>query len=123
LSETINQEIHLDYQKIYNKLIKLGQDNYWNNEKYFEKHHIIPRSEGGSNKKDNLVELPPRAHHLAHLCLIKLGCCLKYCYYNFTIKEYYEAKMLEKKKKHLLIPDEVDTVDEINEYRYEGEKE
>jgi hypothetical protein len=113
----------LDYQKIYNKLIKLGQENYWNNEKYFEKHHIIPRSEGGSNKKDNLVELPPRAHHLAHLCLIKLGCCLKYCYYNFTIKEYYEAKMLEKKKKHLLIPDDVDTVDEINEYRYNGEEE
>jgi hypothetical protein len=31
--------------------------------------------------------------------------------------------MLEKKKKHLLIPDEVDTVEEINEYRYEGEQE
>ena len=86
-------------------------------------HHIIPRSEGGSNKKENLVELPPRAHHLAHLCLIKLGYCLKYCYYNFTIKEYYEAKMLEKKKKHLLLPEDVDTVDEINEYRYEGEQE
>lgn len=113
----------MDYQKIYNKLIKLGQENYWANEKYFEKHHIIPRSEGGSNKKTNLVELPPRAHHLAHLCLIKLGLCLKYCYYNFTIKEYYEAKMLEKKKKHLLLPDDVDTVDEINEYRYEGEQE
>ena len=41
----------------------------------------------------------------------------------FTIKEYYEAKMLEKKKKHLLIPDDVDTVDEINEYRYNGEEE
>ena len=26
--------------------------------------------------------------------------------------------MVMKKKKHLLIPDEVDTVDEINEYRY-----
>jgi hypothetical protein len=32
--------------------------------------------------------------------------------------------MLEKKKKHLLIPDEVDTVEEINEYKYyeEGDK-
>lgn len=30
--------------------------------------------------------------------------------------------MLEKKKKHLLIPDEVDTVDDINEYRYNGEE-
>ena len=38
-------------------------------DKYYEKHHIIPRSEGGSNKKDNLVDLPIRHHHLAHLCL------------------------------------------------------
>lgn len=113
----------MDYQKIYDKIIQLGQQNYWNKEKYFEKHHIIPRSEGGSNKKTNLVELPPAAHHLAHLCLIKIGRCLKYCYYNFTIKEYVEAKMLEKKKKHLLIPDEVDTVDEINEFHYNGEDE
>ena len=30
--------------------------------------------------------------------------------------------MLEKKKKHLLIPEDIDTVDEINEYRYEGEE-
>ena len=31
--------------------------------------------------------------------------------------------MREKKKKQLLLPDDVDTVDEINEYRYEGEQE
>ena len=29
--------------------------------------------------------------------------------------------MLEKKKKHLLLPEDIDTVDEVNEYRYEGE--
>lgn len=111
----------MDYQKIYNKLIKLGQENYWHREKYFEKHHIIPRCEGGSNKKTNLVDLPMKAHHLAHLCLIKTGRCLKYCYFNFSIKEYVDAKMLEKKKKHLLLPEDIDTVDEVNEYRYEGE--
>lgn len=36
-----------------------------------EKHHILPRSMGGSNEADNLVALPPRAHFLAHWMLWK----------------------------------------------------
>ena len=36
-----------------------------------EKHHIIPRSFGGSNKKDNLISLPLRLHFLAHWLLWK----------------------------------------------------
>ena len=95
----------MNYQQIYDKIIKLAQDGYYDRYTYFEKHHIIPRSEGGSNKKSNKVKLPMKAHHLCHLLLIKMGRCLKYCYYNYTIKEYVDAKMLEKKKKHLLPPE------------------
>ena len=112
----------MDYQKLYDKLIQLGKDNYWSNERYFEKHHIIPRSEGGSNKKTNKVLLPVKAHHLCHLLLIRMGRCLKYCYYNFTIKDYVEAKMTEKKKKHLLLPEEVETVEDVNSYKYYEDK-
>lgn len=101
----------LDYKKIYDRIILLGRQDYWRNERYFERHHVIPRSEGGSNKKVNLVDLPPAAHHLAHLCLIKMGRCLKYCYRGYTIREYVDAKMLEKKKKHLLFDDEEDCMD------------
>lgn len=36
-----------------------------------EKHHIVPRSMGGSNKKDNLVALSPRVHFIAHWLLWK----------------------------------------------------
>lgn len=36
-----------------------------------ERHHIIPRSFGGSNKKDNIVLLPVRLHFLAHWLLWK----------------------------------------------------
>jgi hypothetical protein len=36
-----------------------------------EKHHIVPRSMGGSNKKDNLVALSLRLHFLAHWLLWK----------------------------------------------------
>ena len=40
-------------------------------EGYSEKHHIVPRSHGGSNKKDNLVALTPRQHFIAHRMLWK----------------------------------------------------
>jgi len=38
---------------------------------YSEKHHIVPRSHGGSNKKDNLIALTPRQHFIAHRMLWK----------------------------------------------------
>lgn len=36
-----------------------------------ERHHIIPKSFGGSNKKENIVSLPLRLHFLAHWLLWK----------------------------------------------------
>ena len=36
-----------------------------------EKHHIIPRSFGGSNEKANLAVLTPREHLIAHQLLIR----------------------------------------------------
>ena len=38
---------------------------------YTEKHHIIPRSFGGSNAEENVVSLTAREHYIAHLCLVK----------------------------------------------------
>ena len=37
-----------------------------------EIHHIIPKSLGGSNEKENLVCLTIREHYIAHLLLIKM---------------------------------------------------
>lgn len=39
---------------------------------YMEKHHIIPKSLGGSNQKSNLVALSARQHFVAHLLLTKM---------------------------------------------------
>lgn len=39
---------------------------------YVERHHIIPRSIGGSNIKSNLVYLPAREHFICHLLLVKM---------------------------------------------------
>lgn len=38
---------------------------------YFEKHHIIPRSLGGSNKSDNIVLLTAKEHYVVHHLLTK----------------------------------------------------
>ena len=36
-----------------------------------EKHHIIPKSLGGTNDDNNLVHLTPREHYICHACLTK----------------------------------------------------
>ncbi len=39
---------------------------------YTEKHHIIPKCLGGSNKKENLVSLTAREHFICHLLLPRM---------------------------------------------------
>lgn len=39
---------------------------------YTEKHHILPRSLGGTNDLDNLVHLTGREHFVAHRLLVKI---------------------------------------------------
>ena len=39
---------------------------------YVEKHHIIPKSEGGRDEPPNLVNLTAREHYIAHLLLAKI---------------------------------------------------
>jgi hypothetical protein len=39
---------------------------------YCEQHHIIPKSLGGSNYKDNLVKLTAREHFICHWLLTKM---------------------------------------------------
>lgn len=43
-----------------------------NQKGYFEKHHIIPKSLGGSNESTNLVKLTPKEHFVCHLLLVKM---------------------------------------------------
>jgi len=54
----------------YNKLI----EHYKKTEfcGYTESHHIIPRCVGGMDTPDNLVNLPAKAHYLAHWMLHKM---------------------------------------------------
>lgn len=39
---------------------------------YFESHHIIPKSIGGNNRKENLVLLTVKEHFICHRLLVKM---------------------------------------------------
>lgn len=58
----------MDYQKIYNNLVRRTIARIG----YVEKHHILPRCLGGVDNKENLVDLYPEEHYLAHLLLCKI---------------------------------------------------
>jgi Fe-S oxidoreductase len=57
------------YSKAYFKIILRSKDRVLLG--YHEKHHIIPKALGGSNKKDNLVKLTAHEHFVCHLLLTK----------------------------------------------------
>ena len=58
----------MDYKKIYNNLVyrKIVREGY------VERHHILPRCLDGLDNEENLVELYPEEHYLAHLLLCKI---------------------------------------------------
>lgn len=65
----------MNYSKIYKQLIdcKKSRGVYKKDlEFYTEKHHIVPKSLGGSDGPYNLVLLTPREHYVAHLLLRKI---------------------------------------------------
>jgi hypothetical protein len=58
------------YTKWYNFIIKRAQIRMLTS--YTEKHHIVPKSMGGSNAKENLAILTAREHFVCHLLLVKM---------------------------------------------------
>lgn len=64
----------MNYRKIYDNLILSRKllNRIKLHDGSLENHHIIPKSLGGDDSKDNLVLLTPKEHYIAHLLLIKL---------------------------------------------------
>ena len=62
--------ILMNYKRIYDLII----ENRVNNipQGYTETHHIVPRSLGGKDDKENLVKLSAREHYICHLLLTKI---------------------------------------------------
>jgi len=57
------------YHQRYLKFIESRRDR--NYDGVVESHHILPKSLGGNNSQENLIELSPREHFLAHWMLWK----------------------------------------------------
>lgn len=57
----------MNYKIVYDKIIARAKQRVIKG--YKERHHIVPRCIGGSNDKDNIVELTAREHFLCHWLL------------------------------------------------------
>lgn len=60
------------YTRWYYNIVDRAKTRNLSAEDYYEKHHIIPKSLGGSNRADNLVKLTAREHFVAHWLLTKM---------------------------------------------------
>ena len=61
----------MNYQKLYDAIIQDAIESP-KPEQYKELHHIVPKCLGGSDDKENIVELTARQHYLAHWLLYKI---------------------------------------------------
>ena len=60
----------MNYKIIYDSLCQRSLLRTWKPFSY-EKHHIVPKSLGGTDSKSNLAILTPREHAIAHLLLVR----------------------------------------------------
>ena len=88
----------MNAEKIYNEIITRAKKREFVYGEPCERHHIIPRSCGGSNKKVNLIDLTMKEHHICHLLLLRMGKCRSYYFAGLSSKEYIFLKKQEKIK-------------------------
>ena len=68
----------MNYNQIYLSIVRRAQSEesirkkQYANGCYFELHHILPKSLGGSNRKKNLARLTAREHFICHWLLVKI---------------------------------------------------
>ena len=70
----------MNYAKIYDTIIERRKTDIPTG--YVEEHHIVPRSLGGPDDKNNLVKLTAKEHFICHLLLTKM--------YKNGSNEYYK---------------------------------
>jgi hypothetical protein len=76
----------MNYERIYNQIIERAKSRQL--EGYIERHHIIPKCMGGTNDKENIINLTAREHYLCHMLLVEIypnEVKLKYALWLMTI--------------------------------------
>jgi hypothetical protein len=104
----------MEYLKIYNKIIERAK--FRNLSGYTEKHHIIPKCLGGSNKRDNIVSLTPKEHYICHKLLCEIYSTenkLKYAFWrmcNVANNEFQDRNYKVSSKIYSRIKDEISLI-------------
>lgn len=62
----------MNYQKIHDSIIENARNRKLPKEVYTERHHVLPKSMGGTDDKSNLVVLTGREHFIIHWLLWKI---------------------------------------------------
>ena len=60
----------MNYKKIYDQIIERAKNRTLTG--YKERHHIIPKCMGGTNDRDNLVNLTAKEHFICHKLLVEI---------------------------------------------------
>lgn len=91
----------MNYKKIYETIIENAKQNTSGG--YTESHHIMPKCVGGTDDKDNLVELSAREHFICHLLLAKMypdSGLIHAVWYMSNIGRYNSKEYAYLKEKH-----------------------
>lgn len=102
----------MNHKRVYKELIERSKNRVLTG--YTEKHHIIPKSLGGSDEEVNLVKLTAREHFIAHLLLTEIypeSDALRYAVWamanlqrnKYQLRNYkVSARLYERLKSHYL---------------------
>lgn len=94
----------MNYKLHYDALIRVhGFSNRPVDSYNYERHHIIPRSLGGSNDTSNLIYLTGRQHLLAHWLLSKIHQCDKMAMAFFMMRANKSNYVLNKNQERFAI--------------------
>lgn len=60
----------MTYNEFINRILE-SRGRFGCGEEYHERHHVLPKCLGGSNDKENLIDLFAREHFIAHKLLFE----------------------------------------------------
>lgn len=63
----------MNYKNIYENFINSRKAKIFLENEYYETHHILPKSLGGTNTSENLIKLNAREHYFAHMLLARFA--------------------------------------------------
>jgi len=102
------------YFNRYLKTVGMLKNREFKEEEVFEKHHLVPKSLGGSNDPENILRIPARWHYHLHFCLWKcFSGKMGIAFSNMTYTRGFQEK-LNAKQYELMQKDFHDYMSEIN---------